>query len=106
MRELVFVIQDELQKDQSVVNAKANILERIANIQVGNQSKDNSIKQIMLDTIQEIEKQEKEKDKPSRYTGIADIDRATGGLHNGEVTVLAARPSVGKTALGIQILCT
>ena len=96
MRELVFVIQDELQKDQSVVNAKANILERIANIQVGNQSKDNSIKQIMLDTIQEIEKQEKEKDKPSRYTGIADIDRATGGLHNGEVTVLAARPSVGK----------
>jgi len=103
MRELVFVIQDELQKDQSVVNAKANILERIANIQVGNQSKDNSIKQIMLDTIQEIEKQEKEKDKPSRYTGIADIDRATGGLHNGEVTVLAARPSVGKTALGVQI---
>ena len=103
MRELVFVIQDELQKDQSVINAKANILERIANIQVGNQSKDNSIKQIMLDTIQEIEKQEKEKDKPSRYTGIADIDRATGGLHNGEVTVLAARPSVGKTALGIQI---
>lgn len=103
MRDLVFVIQDELQKDQSVINAKANILERLADIQVGNQGKDSSIKQIMLDTIQEIEKQEKEKDKPSRYTGIADIDRATGGLHNGEVTVLAARPSVGKTALGIQI---
>lgn len=103
MRDLVFVIQDELQKDQSVINAKANILERLADIQVGNQGKDSSIKQIMLDTIQEIEKQEKEKDKPSRYTGIADIDRATGGLHNGEVTVLAARPSVGKTALGVQI---
>jgi replicative DNA helicase len=103
MRDLVFVIQDELQKDQSVINAKANILEQLADIQVGNQGKDSSIKQIMLDTILDIEKQSKDKDSPHRYTGISDIDRATGGLHNGEVTVLAARPSVGKTALGVQI---
>lgn len=103
MRDMVFVIQEELQKDQGAINAKANILEQLADIQVGSQSKDNSIKQIMLDTVLDIEKQENEKDKSSRYTGITDIDRATGGLHGGEVTVLAARPSVGKTALGVQI---
>lgn len=32
-------------------------------------------------------------------TGIADLDRAIGGLFKGEVTVLGARPAVGKSAL-------
>lgn len=103
MRDMVFVIQDELQKNQSAVTAKSNILAQIADIQVGIGAEDNTIRQVMVDTVEGIEQQIKNKDKSYRYTGIGDIDKATGGLHGGEVTVLAARPSVGKTALGIQI---
>ena len=36
-------------------------------------------------------------------TGLADFDEKTGGLHNGELIILAARPSMGKTALAMNI---
>jgi replicative DNA helicase len=36
-------------------------------------------------------------------TGLCVLDGATGGFHKGESTILAARPGMGKTALGVQI---
>lgn len=36
-------------------------------------------------------------------TGFADLDRQTGGLMPGTLTVLAGRPGMGKSALGLQI---
>lgn len=36
-------------------------------------------------------------------TGISAIDRMTGGLFGGELTVIAARPGVGKSAFGAHI---
>src|SRR5271170_4165325 len=36
-------------------------------------------------------------------TGFADFDKMTTGLHEGEMIVIAARPSVGKTSLAMNI---
>jgi replicative DNA helicase len=36
-------------------------------------------------------------------TGIADLDKMTGGLQGGQLWVLAARPGVGKSALALQM---
>ncbi len=36
-------------------------------------------------------------------TGYRDLDNMTGGLHPGEMIVIAARPSVGKTSLAMNI---
>lgn len=36
-------------------------------------------------------------------TGLSRFDEMTGGLHNGELIILAARPSMGKTALAMNI---
>jgi replicative DNA helicase len=36
-------------------------------------------------------------------TGFAELDRLTSGLHPGEMIVIAARPSMGKTALAMNI---
>ena len=46
-----------------------------------------------------------ESDSP--YTGLTspwiDLDRLTGGLHPGELVIVAARPSMGKTAIALNL---
>src|SRR5450830_1740157 len=37
-------------------------------------------------------------------TGFADLDRLTNGLHPGQMIVIAARPAIGKSTLGIDIV--
>ncbi len=37
-------------------------------------------------------------------TGFSDLDRLTNGLHPGQMIVLAARPAIGKSTLGIDIV--
>lgn len=38
-------------------------------------------------------------------SGFADLDALTGGLHPGDLIVLGARPSMGKTAFAINVIC-
>ena len=55
----------------------------------------------LLDRVQELA------DNPNDVTGVPtgfyDLDRMTSGLQSGDLVVLAARPSMGKTALAINI---
>lgn len=37
------------------------------------------------------------------FTGILDLDKVTNGLHEEELTIIGARPGVGKTTLALQI---
>lgn len=56
----------------------------------------------LLDRVQEMS--EKPADAiPGVPSGFVDLDRMTAGLHPGDLVVLAARPSMGKTALAINI---
>jgi len=41
---------------------------------------------------------------PGISTGFVDLDKYTGGLQPGDLVILAGRPSMGKTALGMSIL--
>jgi replicative DNA helicase len=36
-------------------------------------------------------------------TGFADLDRLTNGLHGGQMIIVAARPAIGKSTLGLDI---
>jgi replicative DNA helicase len=68
--------------------------------QQGFQSMDNLVVKLM-DRVQEMA------DNPNDVTGVPtgfiDFDRMTAGLQAGDLIVLAARPSMGKTALAINI---
>lgn len=51
-------------------------------------------------------RQEGEVVDPGLTTGFPDLDRTAGGMRPGELLLLAARPSVGKTSLAAQIALT
>ena len=60
----------------------------------------NSIKEAFEHIIRIINKEE----EPGISSGFPDLDRMTGGLKRGEMFVVAARPSIGKTALALNII--
>ena len=57
----------------------------------------------LMDAALELLVENDGKDTSGLCTGFADLDSKTGGLHPGEVTILAARPSMGKTALMLNM---
>lgn len=63
-----------------------------------------TIKASVFDALESIEKLYERKGQISGLsTGFRDIDAMTDGLHPAEMIVIAARPSMGKTALGMNI---
>ena len=66
----------------------------------GFQSMDKLVVQL-LDRVEEMSKNPN--DITGVPTGIFDLDRMTSGMQAGDLLVLAARPSMGKTALAINI---
>lgn len=58
------------------------------------------IKKILYPTFQQIEdRQNAGGGLTGLATGLADLDEMTGGIQKGDLVVIAARPSMGKTAL-------
>lgn len=43
-------------------------------------------------------------EKKKIYFGLKELDKMVGGIEGGDVTILAARPSVGKSAMALQII--
>jgi replicative DNA helicase len=60
--------------------------------------------EIIEGTIDEIEASSHRGDGLTGIpTGFVDLDRLTNGLHGGQMIVIAARPAVGKSTLGLDI---
>jgi replicative DNA helicase len=59
----------------------------------------------LLKSVMKIIEQRAERKDPltGTSTGLKDLDKMTSGLQNAELIIVAARPSVGKTALALNI---
>jgi replicative DNA helicase len=69
------------------------------------ESRTKGIKQIVADAVNTIENYFNRKGVLGGVgTGFPDLDRMTDGLHKGEMIVVAARPSMGKTSLAMNIV--
>lgn len=62
----------------------------------------NSMYQVLEEAFKQID-QRLEGGPSGTPTGFRDLDNLTGGLHDSELIILAARPSMGKTALAMNI---
>lgn len=65
---------------------------------------DRSMKALVTDAISTLEAYHANQGSLTGIsTGFADLDKMTHGLHGGEMIVIAARPSMGKTSLAMNI---
>jgi replicative DNA helicase len=63
-----------------------------------------SISDVLLEAMERIDRRMRGTlSNDSVDTGFSDLDKLTGGMHNKELIILAARPSMGKTALAMNI---
>jgi replicative DNA helicase len=62
-----------------------------------------SMHDVLMDAMQHIDHRLEHGGATGLPTGFTDLDSLTGGLHDSELTILAARPSMGKTALATNI---
>lgn len=54
-------------------------------------------------TMKEIEQKYNNEYSYDYFTGIFDLDKVTNGLHKEELTIIGARPGMGKTTFALQI---
>ncbi len=66
-------------------------------------SKTESIHSLMPALVEEIENRSQRQGLTGLSTGYADVDRITAGLNPGDLIILAARPSMGKTTLAMNL---
>ena len=62
---------------------------------------------LLTETVERIHmlyNRENKNDVIGLATGFVDLDRMTSGLQEGELTIIAARPSMGKTALAMNMV--
>jgi replicative DNA helicase len=66
--------------------------------------KDYTISGIIERSMLDIENRYKNENEEKLYTGFSQLDKITAGLHAPEMTIIAARPGIGKTAFVVQVL--
>jgi replicative DNA helicase len=87
---------------ENITDFKNDIMQKV-DIEIIDKKSRNNITNIVCDAVMTIERRaEGIEDNGLKY-GLKWLDNWTGGAKSNELTILAARPSVGKTSLALQI---
>lgn len=104
-RKLMALLQKsitELMETENIDIFMQDKIKQINKIAEINEKEQTFVEQV-VETSTEIEKNTLQKPDYTLYTGITDLDKMICGLHRQELTIIGARPGVGKTTLALQI---
>ena len=76
----------------------------IMDLKTYEEEKTDTMLDVANNVMADIEKRRKAKDDNKLFTGFCDLDSIMAGLHGEELTIIAARPAVGKTAFSLQLM--
>lgn len=109
-RQVIKIANDALQKaydpSTDVFDLISSTENELLNISSPKAVKTRTLAQTLLDSKQSLLRRQEARMKgeiDGVPSGYADLDRITGGFQKGDLILLAARPSMGKTALSIQL---
>ncbi|MGN0967397.1 MAG: replicative DNA helicase [Candidatus Coprovivens sp.] len=99
------IVTDAYEEDEDVTGLLDNAEKKILNVVKERQTSDFiHIKDAIAVAQQNLEDLSQNKtDITGIPTGFYDLDKATSGLHAGEMIIIAARPGMGKTAFALNI---
>ena len=100
------VVSNAYEDTTNVYNLLDSTEQSLRDIQEGNLNKNiPDLGKIVENTIKDLKsKAESKVGEGSVPSGFSSLDRVTGGWHNTELTIIAARPGMGKTAFVISAL--
>lgn len=104
-RKLLKLLQEniaEIPCSENVDILAETIVKSINKIENVNEKEKTFLQQV-VDATEQIEENTLKGTDYSLYTGITDLDKMTCGLHKQELTIIGARPGVGKTTFALQI---
>ena len=95
----------EIDSDVEAEEIKKDAIQVISDIKTNSNINKNDCEMVDLitETMQYIDDRYNKKDDHRYETGLFDLDKVTDGLHEQELTLIAARPGLGKTALALNI---
>lgn len=83
---------DEIDINKDEKEIKNEIIQRYMDIKTNNKSSINEMSKVMIDTLEDIENKYQKRDDLRYRTGYLDLDTIIEGLHEQELTIVAARP--------------
>lgn len=89
--------QIDINEDETEIKNK--IIQKYINIKTNNQNSINEMSKVMIDTIKDIENKYKKRDDLRYRTGYLGLDTIIEGLHEQELTIIAARPRGRKNSV-------
>ena len=102
----VFEMLKSLEKDvieeEDIDNLIEKNINKLTKIQQRN-DKNITFSEQVINSMAEIEKNYANQSDTSLYTGLLELDKILLGLHKQELTVIGARPGIGKTTMALQI---
>ena len=109
LRQMIGVCSESLQKcydpESTAINIIEDIEKSVFNVRHATErSQMVDIRTGLIEEFNRIQDVLNKKVKPGIHTGFPRLDALTGGLKPGEMFVLAARPSIGKTAIALNIV--